>query len=178
MEDSISAAEAAKRIGVSKPTVCKLLETGELEGERVKRKSSFCWRVKPQSVHTFIEARRKGHVKRRSNRLTDLAQQVQELRAAVEAISPGASESPTRLVAERDQLRGEVVSLRESLARMRTSSELATRADAERATVAQHLLAAAAGSERAELLRREAAKELEEALADATRAGNLGELGA
>lgn len=178
----ISTAEAAKQLGTSEPTVRRMLESRELRGEREKVGNKFRWRIDPASVARFLASNGKfsGGRRKRPNRLTDVERRLNGLIERVnELTSEGAAtvgQQPNRTLEERDDLRAEVVSLTESLARMRSFSERQAEADAERAAVVEHLLAAVSAAERADKLRREAIDDLQEALGDATRAGHAGGL--
>jgi excisionase family DNA binding protein len=50
MSDFLSTAEVAKRLSVSKPTIIRMLEKGELDGFRVCRQ----YRIKQESVERLI----------------------------------------------------------------------------------------------------------------------------
>jgi hypothetical protein len=58
---------------------------------------------------------------------------------------------------------------------MTAVSELQREADAARATIVEHLLAAVAGGERADALRRQVAENLEEDVATFRRPGHVGD---
>lgn len=182
MQDMLSTAEAAKQLGTSEPTVRRMLESRELRGEREKVGQKFRWRVDPTSVARFLASNGKfsGSRRKRPNRLTEVERRLNGLIERVDELtSEGEStggQRPNRMVEERDDLRAEVVSLTESLTRMRSFSDHQAEADAERAAVIQHLLAAVSAAERADQLRREAINDLQEALGDATRAGHAGAL--
>jgi phage I-like protein len=101
--------------------------------------------------------------------------EIAALRSLVEAGLP-ADTGLDRLQEDRDDLRAQVVTLSESLARGRTAADLHGRAETERAAVNEHLLAALAASERADELRRQAITELQEAVAASSRIGHAGAL--
>jgi hypothetical protein len=160
-----------------------MLESRELQGERQRVGKKFRWRIDPASVAEYLASRGKfsGGRRGRPNRLTEverrlslLIERVDEIES--EGVMAKVGQTPDRIVKERDDLRASVVSLKESLARMRSVAEGQAEADAERASVVEHLLAAASAAERADKLRRKATDDLQEALGDATRVGHAGSL--
>lgn len=186
MPDEISALEAARRLRTTPPTIRSLLQRELLSGRREQMGTRFRWRVDRESVEKYLEAhgpfdeRRLGRPVRTGqyeSRLTRLEDQISSLFADPPTISADAEEL-SRAQTARDDLRARVVSLEESLARMRSVVELQDQADAERALVVEHLLAASLASERTDKLRRVAIVDLEEAVGDIARVGHLGDLGA
>ncbi len=119
----------------------------------------------------FTGARRAG-----STRVDALEREVAELREALAIGDPGLREARTQR--ERDDLRAEVVTVRDALARARTVAELQREADVERASIVEHLLAAVSAGERADALRRNAIAEMEDAITASSQAGHPGDLGA
>lgn len=175
----ISTTEAARRLVVSKPTVRAWLQVGKLRGIREAHATRWFWQVEEESV---IELLASGPSDRRPvrhpSRLQAVEGAVEALRRSVDTLLAGASppvDGFSSAERERDHLRVRVVNLEEALARMAIAGELQREADAARATVVEHLLAALAGGEKADALRRQAADNLEEALATFSRPGHVGE---
>jgi excisionase family DNA binding protein len=177
MADTISTREAAERIQASAPTVRLMLKTGELTGFKEARGKRGAWRVDKQSVEAYLATSGPFSGVRRASkgRMARVEKEIASLRSLVEAGLP-ADAGLDRLQQDRDDLRARVVTLSESIARRRTVAELHATAEAERATVNEHLLAALAASERADESRRKAIAELEEAMAASSRAGHAGAL--
>lgn len=180
--DGISVTEAARLLNTSPQTVRDLLERQELSGTRIPRGKRFSWEVDKKCVLRFAAkyGQFQGRRRRAPSAVAKLEAQVAELQGQVGVMTrdsrvPGA---PSRdLVAqERDDLRARVVALEEALVATRNVADLQRRADVERAAVVSHLLEAAAASERADALRREAAAALDEAVAAFSRPGHLGSL--
>lgn len=182
MQDGISTAEAANRLGTSEPTVRRMLESRELVGEREEVGKKFRWRIDPDSVTEYLASNGRflGGRRKRPNRLSEVERKLNVLSERVDEIaSEGndkARQKAGRVLEERDDLRAKVVSLTESLVRMRSVSERQAEADSERALVLEHLSAAISAAERADKLRRDAIEDLHEALGDATRVGHVGGL--
>jgi excisionase family DNA binding protein len=177
MADTLSTKQVAQRLNMSVPTVQALLKTKELAGSKQIRGSTFAWRVEASSVEAYLAANGPGRGVRRASkaRIAQIEKEVASLRSLIEAGLP-AEAGLDRLQEDRDDLRAQVVTLAESLARRRTVSELQAGAETERAAVNEHLRSALAASERADALRREAIAELEEAVAASSRAGHAGAL--
>ncbi len=178
MPGHLTTAQAARRLEVSKPTVRALLEDGKLRGLRVVHGSRSYWQVEEESVTELLASggpyRRRT---RRPSRLEHVEAEVEALRRTVDSLMAGATPAvrgPTSAEQERDELRVRVVDLEEALARMATASELQREADAARAAVIEHLLAALAGGQQADVLRRQVVENLEEALATFRRPGHVG----
>lgn len=183
MEDGISTADAATRLGTTPPTVRRLLENGDLEGQRVPRGNRFSWSISRKSVDSYLAEHGKFPGTRSGPRGNPpIERQVVRLSEEVVALR---SLLPTDLTEghfqalqnERDDLRAKLVSLNESLARLESATERQLLADAERAALVEHLLAAVSSAERADKLRREAFQDLQEALADTRRVGHPASLG-
>jgi excisionase family DNA binding protein len=175
--DTISTKEAAIRLETSEPTVRSLFESGELTGFKKQRGKRFALRIATESVDAYLAANGPGHGVRRASggRMARVEKEVAALRSLVEAGLP-ADAGLDRLQEDRDDLRAQVVALTEAVARGRTVAELQARVETERAAANEHLLAALAGSERVDALRRNAIAELEEAVATSFRAGHAGDL--
>jgi excisionase family DNA binding protein len=175
VSDPISTQEAGDLLGASKPTVRALIEKGQLSAAREERASRFVWRVDRRSVDRYLSehGRLDGRRRARLSPLKRIEAELSLVRATVEARAPG-SLAENNLERERDDLRAEVVSLRDALARTRVVADLQRDADVERAAVVEHLLAASAAGERADVLRRQALAALDEALAGFTRPGHAG----
>lgn len=142
----LSSQQAADRLGLSVPTVRKLLESGRLAGHRRERGSRFVWEIEPRSVDA-LAAERSSRPKRQTLglRLQELAEEVAELRAAVTATDVGASGPQASDAA-----------LRAALLEQRAMAQALRDADEERAEMVRHLQAALAASERADEHRRRA----------------------
>lgn len=177
--DDVSTAEAARRLTTTPPTIRGLLASGELSGRKVARGTRFAWLIDEASVERY--RRRHGPFSRRkrasSPTLLEVAAEVRALREAFER-DPARLGGTASTQRERDDLRAKVVTLEDALARTRAAVDLQLRADAERATMVEHLLAAASAGERADSSRRAALAEFHEAAGAAAQAGHLGNLGA
>jgi excisionase family DNA binding protein len=174
VKDGLPVAEAARRLRTTPPTVRALLSSGQLQGHKVPRGTRFAWRVDELSLQRY-EAEN-GKFTRKpvgTGRLTELERQVAALTAESHVPSEAALERTAR---ERDELRATVVTLKDLVARTRTVAELQQRADAERSTMIEHLLAAVAAGERADVLRQAAITELNEAVMAASQPGHPGAL--
>jgi excisionase family DNA binding protein len=166
MADDLSVSEAATALGTSRQTVLNLIREGTL---RATKSPKGVWRIRRKSVDAFLNAygRLEGGRRRKSAsaalevEVGRLREQVAQLTAATDIRETAA------LLAERDELRARVVSLEDALARMREAAELQRQAEADRSTVIDQLLAAVAGSDRADGLRRQAVRALEDGLAAA-----------
>ena len=178
MEASISTAEAAKRLATTAPTVRRMLESGQLAGNRRSRGSRFVWDVTPTSVNAYLAAHGPINGKRpsRPSKLDNLAAELEELREQVRQGAGGNSLVPASH-SERDELRAENVSLRDALARTREALEMQLQADEERSAQVDHLLDAAKAGERADTLHRRAFAEIEGAITAFTQPGHLGQMG-
>jgi excisionase family DNA binding protein len=177
MADTISTKEAANRLKTSEPTVRSLFDSGELTGFKKQRGKRFALRIATESVDAYLAANGPGRGVRRASggRMASVEKEVAALRSLVETGLP-AGAGLERLQEDRDDLRAQVIALTDAVARGRTVAELQAGAETERAAVNEHLLAALAGSERVDTLRRTAVAELEEAVAASFRAGHAGEL--
>jgi excisionase family DNA binding protein len=176
---SLSTGKAAARLGVSKPTVRKLIETGRLKARREPRGGRFRWLVDEIDVHGFLSQH--GPVRRRrrgQSRVAQLEADLAALRDMIEGVTGDRVPGGARSVAEgeRDDLRAEVVSLQEALMRSHAVADFQSQADHERSEVVTHLLAAAAAAERADAYRRRAISEYEEAVAAFARPGHPGQM--
>jgi excisionase family DNA binding protein len=178
MSDELSVAEVARRLGVTTPTVRAMLEAGELSGRKIPWGTRFKWRVDGSSVTEGIgsaQARSADARRARKSRLTSVEAAVQQLLSAGQrplSVGPAAD----GVARERDDLRARVVTLEDALARARTVADLQRQADAERATVVEHLMAALSAAERADQLRRTVAAELDDAASALRYPGHPGEL--
>ena len=158
----------------------QLLTNGILQGRREPLGSRFRWVLELESVDAYLSAHGKFPGGRSGPRgkpsielqLEDLSAQIKELRDS----DSGSTRSIHALAVERDDLRATLVSMGESLARVQAAMDLQARADVERGKVVEHLTAAVLAAERADEHRRGAITELQEALADARRAGHAGAL--
>ena len=171
--------EAADRLGTSKPTVRILIDKGLLRATKQPRGSRFVWRVEERSLDAFLvdHGRYEGRSRSRPSRVTRIEAELSTLREVVHALDPTAVPNAVDAIGrERDELRAQVVNLKDALARSQDVAELQRDADTERAVVIEHLLAAAAANERADALRRQALLNLEEALAAFARPGHPGEM--
>jgi excisionase family DNA binding protein len=178
----VTTAEAARRLATSRPTIRALIEKGLLEGTQQQWGSRFRWRVDAASLDRFLaehgpyEGRRtpKSRMERIETELSLLREAVHALGTTVGSENPAqATDDASR---ERDDFRARVVNVEEALARAHAVAELQRDADAERAAVVEHLLAAAAAAEKADSFRRRALSEMEEALAGFTRPGHAGQM--
>jgi hypothetical protein len=170
-------------LGTSKPTVHALIAKGILKATRQPRGKLSMWYIDESSVQRWLgeHGRYDEQNRRGPSRLARLEAEVLGLREQVQALvfayRAGPDISPAEVAArERDDLRAQVVSLEEALARAHLVAELQRDADTERAAVIGHLLEAAAANERAEGLRRRAITELEEAVAAFSRPGHAAEI--
>ena len=59
LEETISAAEAAKRLQISKPTVLRLIKAGEIRAYHI----AGAYRVPPDAIQEYIERSRVGEWK-------------------------------------------------------------------------------------------------------------------
>jgi chromosome segregation ATPase len=176
MADSVTTGEAARQLGTTPPTVRSLLARGLLVGKQERRGSRFQWWVDAASVNAYLHEHGAFRRQRRESRIDRLEAELDALRATVD--SQGSSGPPknqdTATERERDDLRAAVVALRDALAYAHSVAELQREAEAERASMVEHLQAAVAAGERADALRRRALTELEQALAGASIPGHLG----
>jgi excisionase family DNA binding protein len=176
--DGVSTKETARRLGTTPPTVRALLENGELQAVKVPRGSRFAWLVNELSIASYLAQNGQFTGGRRvhKSRIASLEHELAAVRAAIgRAAAPVDLELET-LQRERDDLRATVVTLQDVVARARTVADLHQQADAARAKVIEHLIAAVSAGEQADALRRAAVAELEEAVAAASRARHLGDL--
>ena len=169
MADSISTTDAARRLETSTVTVRHLIARGHLSATKEPWGSRFRWLVDAESVERVAKA---GVLRSRPRRILERIAVLERDIAAIQRVH----HPNNRLVeAERDDLRAKVITLEDTLARMRTASELQRAASEARANVVSHFLAATSANEVAEKAYRRALEELEEALAGATGAGHLGQ---
>jgi excisionase family DNA binding protein len=183
MAGSVTASEAARLLGTSKPTVIALIAKGHLRATRQPRGKLSIWRIEERSVQRWLDehGRYDEHSRGGRSRLARLEADVAALREEVRALATAGQHAAgvNRTAGERrenDDLRARIVNLEEALARAHHVAELQRDADAERAAVVGRLLEAMAASERAEALRRRAVTELEEALAAFSRPGHAAEI--
>jgi hypothetical protein len=176
MSDTLTTGQVAGELGTTAPTVRSLLERGLLTGRQEHRGTRFVWLVDASSVRTYLAKHGEFSRRPRQSRLGKLEDEVAALAAVINTTNrrEAPSTSRTAVERERDDLRATVVTLRETLARVHSVAELQREADAERSAIIEHLQAAVAAGERADVLRRRASGELEEALAAASRPGHLG----
>ncbi len=175
----VTTGQAAIRLGITKPTVRKLIVEGRLGAVREPRGRRFRWMIDENEVRRFLSTQ--GPVGRRparQSRLDRVEEELASIRSLVPAVPAGASGavSATSVERERDDLRAEVVRLREALTRVQATAELNQQADRERAEVIRHLFEAAAAWERVDDLRRKAISEYEETVAAMYRPGHPGQM--
>lgn len=177
VSDTLTTGQAARELGTTPPTVRSLLERGLLAGRQERRGTRFVWLVDASSVRTYLAKHGEFSRRPRESRLAKLETEVAVLAAAMNSPNRAGAPSTSQKAVERerDDLRAMVVTLREALARVHSVAELQREADAERSAIIEHLQAAVAAGERADVLRRRASGELEEALAAASRPGHLGD---
>jgi excisionase family DNA binding protein len=183
MPESVTASEAARLLGTSKPTVMALIANGHLQATRHPRGKRSIWRIDERSVQRWLDEHGKydGPSRGGRSKLAKLEAEVSALREEVRALASahqrgvGVNRTGEEMLAH-DDLRARMVSLEEALARAHLVAELQRDADAERAAVVGRLLEAMAASERAEALRRRAVTELEEALAAFSGPGHAAEI--
>ncbi len=180
----VTTVDAARRLQTSKPTILALLAKGQLSGTPQPRGTRFSWRVDEGSLERFLahHGPYDGRRKTVSRRLEEIEAQLSSLSEAVRGLQAAPKstlepQSAEEIGRDRDGLRARVVNLEEALTRAHAVAELQREADGERAAVVEHLLAAAAASERADALRRRSVAELEEAVAVFSRPGHPGEMG-
>jgi hypothetical protein len=181
VEDVVSVRAAAEALGTTPPTVRKLLEAGELAGEKETHRSRFHWKIDGKSVERFLsEHGRFPGGPGAPSRIRRVHTAVESLDKRLTALEDRGFEreavAPSALEAERDDLRARVIALEDALARISGAAELQRAADAERSRVVENLLAANAASEKADALRRRAVAALEEALAGFGRPGHAGSI--
>jgi excisionase family DNA binding protein len=175
-KERILTGQAASRLGTSKQTIRDLINKGELRGVREKRGGSFAWLVETASVEEFL--REHGAFQGKRRRTSRLGRLEAEVAALKRTESPLHREvvASADLERERDDLRAQVVTLEEVLARTQSAAELQRAADDERAIVMNKLIEALAAAERADALRRAAVDGLRDALAAAPQPGHPGQL--
>lgn len=181
----IQTGEAARRLGTSTQTVGKLIAQNKLKArQHYVGNKRFVWLVDETSIERHLrEHGRYDKPKRRTlqGRVERIESELASLRDALKTAGVDADAKPLGATdpgveRERDELRAEVSTLRDALARTRDVAELQRLADTERASVIEHLTGAAAASERADAHRRRAMTELEEALAGAIGPRHPGDL--
>jgi hypothetical protein len=176
----VQTGEAAKRLGTTTQNVGNLIAKNMLKAKKLKRGKRFLWLVDEASLERLLREHGRFDKRRRSespaSRLKRVEAELASLRRAFDEAGLDVSGASDAVARERDDLRAEVSTLREALARSREAAELQRDADAERASIIEHLAAAAAASERADTLRRRAFHELEDALAGALGPGHAGDL--
>lgn len=174
--------EAAGRLGTTKPTVRSLIEAGTLRARKETRGSSFQWRIDDDSVNSFLAAHGRYDervritgptLKTLNARLSALEDEIHRLSLPQLSMTGEAQPATSRQL---DDARARIIDLEEALARSRSSAELQRGADESRSEVIQHLLAAVAGAERTDELRRRAFTELNEALQGFSLPGHAGDL--
>ena len=175
----MSVADAAAALGTSPQTVRALLRNGELDGRRVPRGTRDVWVPSRKGVDAFLSRHGRLDGRRRPrSRLAQLEHSVAQIqRQLADLAMPGISGTISADDADsvdRDDLRSRVVALEEALAHTRYAAELHRRADEERATLVEHLLAVTAAAERTDSLRREALAALDAAIAGLSRPGHPG----
>lgn len=166
----VTTGEAAARLETTKPTIVSLIARGELRARRERHGKRHWWMVESSSVDAY----RAKHGTIASKRIPRPQR------------SPGGPSTASRaavrtdeyavLERERDDLRAQVVGLREIIARQRTAAEHQRQADEQRALVIRLLLEAAKAAQEADELGRRAFTEIDEAIASLTRAGHAGSL--
>lgn len=180
VEGYVPTVEAARRLGLSKPTVRSLIEQGRLTAIRVERGTRFGWSVEIVSLEALVAARlATGQRARVPSRMDRLEEKLDDLANAFGRFASTETRSPSdhHVVArERDDLRAEVSNLQEALARTRSANAQQREADDARAAAFQLLLQAIAANERADELRRIATTEMEEAMAGFSQPGHVGRL--
>jgi excisionase family DNA binding protein len=154
--DEISVSEAAGLLETTGQTVRNYIHRGLLSARRPGRR----FRVDRSSVDALL--REGGLDSRRRRRRSKVAGPVPE---GAEA-----------LARERDDLRARVVELQEAVLRLRSAADLQRQADAARGMEIERLLEALREAERSDELRRNAAAELEEALAGIALPAHPGEI--
>jgi excisionase family DNA binding protein len=151
----LSSTQAAQRLGVTRPTVRKLLADGLITGQPEGRGGGrFRWRISADSVESYLAKRNEGNRARRQGKRISVAQlrdELQELRGEVRALAAASTGSHDAAV-----LRAEVTTLREALLQQRIIADALKAADQARAEVIAHLLAAVAAGETADAHRRTA----------------------
>jgi excisionase family DNA binding protein len=151
----LSTNEAALRLGVSRPTVRKLLAQGAISGRTEQRGTRFIWRISEGSVASYLERHSASDAERRKrNRLT-----VSQLRDELDRLRNEVRNLAKSSISGEDvsgDLRAEVTALREALMQQRAIADALNAADQARAEMVQHLLAAVAAGETADQRRREA----------------------
>jgi excisionase family DNA binding protein len=171
----LSTQQAAARIGVSNPTVRKLLADGLLTGRAEERGTRFRWVISEASVDAYLDNLGAGAADRRRRKRVTASQlqvEVAEIRAEVRRMA--ASTHP--LAPSASDLGAQVVELREALLRQRAITASMRLADEARAEVVQHLLRAVAAGETADDRRREALTAAEDIIGQFVTPGHAGEL--
>jgi excisionase family DNA binding protein len=173
-DQELSTNEVAARLGVSKPTVRKLLAEGALVGRTELHGSRFVWRIGEGSVVAYLESQG-GSVgaRRQGKRVTvsQLQEEILQLRAEVR----GRAE-PGSAAGEDGDLRAELTTLHEALLQQRAVTDAMASADEARAEVVRHLIAAVAASETADQRRREALAASQAIVGQFITPGNTGDL--
>lgn len=172
MSDVISTAEAAQLLETTPPTIRVLIDRGELRGTQVPRGSRFSWAIERSSVVSYLRDNGPYQGKRSLSFRESLECRVADLESALLKERGLGANSPREV----DDLRAQLTSMRDALAKMRDVSEIQRQAESERATAMKHLLAAVDSSERADELRRTAVAEMEDALTASTQPGHAGDL--
>lgn len=175
--DVLTTVKAAALLGTTPPTVRSLLEKKALRGQCVPRGKRSVWAIDRVSVETYLAEHGRYDDRRRhpgNGRLQQLEEDVAHLKDLVLRGSHDGFDSVRELARERDDLRATVVNLEDALARTRAVADLQHDADAERAAVIEHLLAAMAAGDRADALSRQVITQLQGAVAGFTLPGHAG----
>jgi excisionase family DNA binding protein len=155
-EYELTTDQAARRLGVSRPTVRKWLDDGVIEGRTELRgqRGRFSWRISEASVNAYLEATSADDLpgwKRKRITVSQLRGEVEQLRKEVQTLVDSRAERVGDV-----SLRTEVTTLREALMQQRALADAMHAADQARAVVVQHLLAALEANETADERRRQA----------------------
>lgn len=151
-ESGLTTSNVASQLGVSRPTVRKLLRDGLLVGQAEARGSRFSWRISEASVAAYLQASgTSGSRQGKRPTVSQVREELDELREQVRALR-----AQLQIPYDGDSLPHEITSLREALVQQRAITDAISAADKARAQVVQHLLAALAAGEAADERRREA----------------------
>lgn len=153
-DQELSTNEVALRLGVSRPTVRKLLRAGLLVGREEPRGATrFSLRIDEESVAAYLEAQGGTDGSRRQGKrvtVSQLRDELNQLREEIRThVKTGGSTADSGLHAE-------VLALREAVLQQRAITDAIAAADQARAEVVRHLLAAVTASEIADERRRDA----------------------
>ncbi|MCV7290763.1 helix-turn-helix domain-containing protein [Mycolicibacterium wolinskyi] len=174
-DPELSTDQAAVRLGISRPTVRKLVRDGALAGRPVQRGTRFAWRIDEASVVAYLKARDSSADARREGKRVTVSQLRDELKRLRDEVRtrarfdiPDPAESG---------LRAELTTLREALVQQRAITDALAAADEARAEVVQHLIAAVTASETADERRREALAAAQVTIGQFITPGNAESLG-